>query len=76
METLGVSTGQVQSRKALTGDNSEGLNVDGRKLLEWILNMLGGCGLYSSGSGMGPVTGFCEHGNEHEDSKKRREFLN
>jgi hypothetical protein len=35
-------------------------------MLEWILGKLvGRCGLDSSGSGWGPVAGFCEHGNEH-----------
>jgi hypothetical protein len=27
-------------------------------------NMVQGCGLGSFGTGQGPVTGFCEHGNE------------
>jgi len=29
----------------------------------------------SSGSGKGPVAGFCEHGNEPSGSGKGREFL-
>jgi hypothetical protein len=29
----------------------------------------------SSSSGLGPVAGFCEYGNEHLDTIKGREFL-
>jgi hypothetical protein len=32
-------------------------------------------GLYSSASGLGPLTGSCEHGNEPSDSIKREEFV-
>jgi hypothetical protein len=32
----------------------------------------GGCGLYSSGSGQGPVAGSCGHGNWPSGSIKRR----
>jgi hypothetical protein len=32
------------------------------------------CGLDASGSGWGPVAGFCEHGNEPWGSMKDVEF--
>jgi hypothetical protein len=34
--------------------------------------MVGGCGLHSSGSGYGPVTGSCEHGKKTFRFHKRR----
>jgi hypothetical protein len=34
-----------------------------------------GCGLDASGSGLGPLAGSCEHGNEPLDSMKGRNFL-
>jgi hypothetical protein len=37
---------------------------------------VGSCGLDASGSGQGPVAGFCEHGNEPAGSIKVRKFLN
>jgi hypothetical protein len=37
---------------------------------------MGRCGLDSSGSGYGQVTGCCEHGNEHLCSIKDAEFPN
>jgi hypothetical protein len=36
---------------------------------------VGRCGLDVSGSGMGPVAGSCEHGNETLTSIKGGEFL-
>jgi hypothetical protein len=36
---------------------------------------VGGCGLDSSGSGMGPVVGSCQHGNVPSGFMKGREFL-
>jgi len=36
---------------------------------------VGRCGLDSSGSGEGPVTGFCQHGNEPSVSLKGGNFL-
>jgi hypothetical protein len=35
---------------------------------------VGGCGLDSSGSGWGPVTGTCEHDNEPSGSIKGKVF--
>jgi hypothetical protein len=35
---------------------------------------VGGCGLDSSGSAQGPVTGTCEYGNESLGSIKGGEF--
>jgi len=37
--------------------------------------MIGGRGLSSVGSKQGPVTGCCEHGNEHSGSIKGGECL-
>jgi hypothetical protein len=37
--------------------------------------MVGSCGMDSSGSGSGPVTGSCEHGNEPPISITGRGFL-
>jgi hypothetical protein len=37
--------------------------------------MVGRCGLGASGSGYGPATGSCEHGNEPSSSIKGGEFL-
>jgi hypothetical protein len=34
----------------------------------------GGCGLDTSGSGLGPVVGPCEHGNEPSGPIKGAEF--
>jgi hypothetical protein len=36
--------------------------------------MVGTCGIYASGSGLGLVAGFCEHGNEPSGSIKDGEF--
>jgi hypothetical protein len=36
---------------------------------------MGSCELNLSSSGQGPVTGFCEYGNEPSGSIKVREFL-
>jgi hypothetical protein len=57
-------------------DHSKDLDVDGRIILEWILeNRKGKCELVSSGSGWGPVEGSCEHGNEPSSSIRGGEFL-
>jgi hypothetical protein len=37
--------------------------------------MLRGCGLDSKGSGLVPVMGFCEHGNEPSGFIRREEFF-
>jgi hypothetical protein len=34
------------------------------------------CGLHSSGSGYGPLGGYCEHSNEPSGSVKGEKFLN
>jgi len=54
------------------------LDVDGKKILEWILRKhVGRCGLDASGSRQGPVASPCEVGNGPYDSKKGgQEFLN
>jgi hypothetical protein len=36
---------------------------------------VGSCGLDISGSGYGPMVGFCEHGNEISGSIKGGDFL-
>jgi hypothetical protein len=36
---------------------------------------MGVCGLDSSGSGQGPVTSSCEHGNETSGSVKDKQLL-
>jgi hypothetical protein len=36
---------------------------------------IGSCGLNSSRSGLGPVTGSCENGNEPSGSMKGGKFL-
>jgi hypothetical protein len=52
-------------------EHSEVLVVDRKVILEWTFGkMLGAFGLESSGSGQGPVTGCCEHGNESSGSIK------
>jgi hypothetical protein len=38
-------------------------------------NRVGRCGLGSSDLGLGPVAGWCEHGNEPGSSIKGEEFL-
>jgi hypothetical protein len=44
-------------------------SVDGKMGLEWMLGKLaGGCGLESTGSGQGPVAGYCECGDEPSGS--------
>jgi hypothetical protein len=46
-------------------DHSEDQGVGGRMGLEWVLGRLaGGCGLDSTGSGQGPMAGYCERGDE------------
>jgi hypothetical protein len=46
-------------------DNYEDLNTEGRIILKYILNKLGGkCGLGSTGSGWGLVAGSCVHGSD------------
>jgi hypothetical protein len=51
--------------------HTEDLDVDGRIILKrsWC-NGIGVCGFHSSGSGQGPLPGFCEHGNEPSCSAK------
>jgi len=39
------------------------------------VNKVGRCGLDTSGSGLGPVAGCCEHGNEPSGSVKGGELL-
>jgi hypothetical protein len=57
-------------------DLSEDLSVDGRIILEWILEKQGGRRLLdSTGSGQGPVIDSCEHGNGPSVSIKGWEFL-
>jgi len=42
------------------------LDVDVRKILEWILGKyVGRCGLDASDLEYRPVAGSCEHGNKH-----------
>jgi hypothetical protein len=36
---------------------------------------VGRCGLYSSGSGEGPVAGCCEHGDESSGTIKCGQFI-
>jgi hypothetical protein len=57
--------------------HSEDLDVDGRILLEWILQKyrLEMCEVDSSDSGQEPVACCCEHGNEPSGSIKGGEFL-
>jgi hypothetical protein len=38
-------------------------DVNGGKILQWILNTVGECELESFGSGQRPVVGACEHPN-------------
>jgi hypothetical protein len=58
-------------------EHLEDLGVDGRIILEWVLegHKVGRCGLAASGSGCGPVAGCCERGNEPSISIKGRESL-
>jgi hypothetical protein len=57
-------------------DNLVDLGVDGKIILKWILGILGGrYGLDASGSGLGPVTGCCDYGNETSGSVNFEEFL-
>jgi hypothetical protein len=52
------------------------LGVDGRIIFKFILNKYDMRGaLDSSGSGQGPVAGFCEVGNEPPGSKQMGEFV-
>jgi hypothetical protein len=58
------------------GDHWEDLGVDGRITLRWTLGSRDRLGeLDSAGSGDGPVTGFCEHGNEPSGSIKKAGFF-
>jgi hypothetical protein len=50
-------------------DDLEDQGVGGKMGSEWILGILAwGCGLYSTGSGQGPVAGCCECGDEPSGS--------
>jgi hypothetical protein len=52
-------------------DQLEDQGVGGKMGSEWILGRLawgGGCGLDSTGSGQGPVSGCCECGDEPSGS--------
>lgn len=49
---------------------SEDLGVDGRVILK--RDMIGGCGLDSSGSAYGPLVGSCGHGNDLFEAYKRQ----
>jgi hypothetical protein len=40
-----------------------------------VINRVGGFGLDKSGSGQGPMAGFCEHANEPSGSKRSWEFF-
>jgi hypothetical protein len=51
------------------------LGVVGRIILKWILNRMEGCGLNSSGLGLGPMVESCEHDNEPSSSIKGRNLL-
>jgi hypothetical protein len=54
----------------------EVLGVDGRIILEWILEKWEWrCGLASYRSGQGPQTCSCKHGNEPSSCIKGGEFL-
>jgi hypothetical protein len=57
-------------------DHFEDLVLDGRIIITWILNQLGGRGLDLSGTEWGQVAGSCEGGNEPSDPIKCGEFLN
>jgi hypothetical protein len=53
-------------------DHSEDLDIDGLKIMKWMLRKLG-YGLVSSGSRQRQVVGFCECGSE-PSVFKRTEF--
>jgi hypothetical protein len=53
------------TRAALNGQRVEDQGVGGKRGSEWIWERwLGGCGLDLTGSGQGPVAGYCECGDE------------
>lgn len=53
----------------MKGGHLEGLVIDERMILKLtVCNGIGGWGLASSGSGLAPVTGSCEHSKEHSIS--------
>jgi hypothetical protein len=56
-------------------DHLEELSVDGKIILEWILDRVRGCGLEVFGLGQAAVAGCSEHGNEPSGSIKGGEFL-
>jgi hypothetical protein len=56
-------------------DHLKDFGLDGRIILDWILNKVGGCGLDSSGLGYGPVVGSCEYGTKPSGSIKGGKFL-
>jgi len=53
----------------------EDTRVDRRIVLRWILNVIGACGLHSSGWGHSQVVGYCENGVELSGSKKCGDIL-
>jgi len=56
-------------------DHSKDQGIDGMIILQCVLgNGVWRCGLDSSGSGQGPVTDSCEHGDEPSGSIKGREI--
>jgi hypothetical protein len=57
-------------------DHAEDLGIDGKIILEWILERRGKmCGLNASGSRWAPVGGSCEYSNEPLGSIKGGKFL-
>lgn len=61
--------------KSLRGrDHSKEVHVD-ENMLKCVLNGVWDCGLDSSGSGHGPVTVSCEHGNETSGSVLDGKFI-
>jgi hypothetical protein len=66
-----VLAGKSEGKRSLEED----LGVDVRITEAWIFDRYDACGLDSSGSGQGPMAGFCEQSNEPSDSIKCWEFL-
>jgi hypothetical protein len=70
---------KMNAYKTLVG-KPEGKTPFGRPRCRWQDNIstdlrVRSCGLNTSGSGEGPVAGFCEHGNEPPGSMKGEEFI-